>query len=180
MSLATLSPVVRSGFRLQSACIKWADKLPGDPKPKSPSKALDHKFVRSGRWVRRGAAVFLSGPALLKSFPSELLTVAYFDLLWVNVGWGIFNLLPMIPLDGGQVLTTLEAWILRRRDQLVSHALSFVVALTITGLALAARSVWIAFLGIWFAYLNGSFLLRRWQTRRDRKQDPIWIRLGRP
>ena len=119
-----------------------------------------------------GAAVFLSGPALLAASQSELLIVAYGDLLWVNVWWGVFNLLPMLPLDGGQVLVTLEAWILGRKDQLVAHALSFVVALTIAALALSGRSVWIAFLGIWFAYINGDFLWRRWQARRDRKLDP--------
>lgn len=26
------------------------------------------------------------------------------DLLWVNIGWSIFNLLPMMPLDGGNAL----------------------------------------------------------------------------
>lgn len=26
------------------------------------------------------------------------------DLVWVNVGWGLINLLPVLPLDGGQVL----------------------------------------------------------------------------
>jgi stage IV sporulation protein FB len=26
------------------------------------------------------------------------------DLIWVNVGWGLVNLLPVLPLDGGQVL----------------------------------------------------------------------------
>lgn len=119
-----------------------------------------------------GAAVFISGPPLLRYFPSELLVVTYSDLLWVNVWWGVFNLLPMIPLDGGQVLITLEAWILRRRDQLVSHALSFIVALTIIALALAGLSVWIAFLGIWFAYMNGNFLWRNWQARRDRRLEP--------
>ena len=35
---------------------------------------------------------------------SELGQAAVRDLMWVNFGWGIFNLLPVVPLDGGHVL----------------------------------------------------------------------------
>jgi Zn-dependent protease len=34
------------------------------------------------------------------------------DMVWVNIGWGLLNLLPIHPLDGGHVLL---AW-LRKRD----------------------------------------------------------------
>jgi tetratricopeptide (TPR) repeat protein len=112
--------------------------------------------------------VFLSAPFVLQPDASELVLNTYFDLLWVNVGWGIFNLLPMLPLDGGQVLTSLEAWVLRRRDQIVSHILSLLVALAITWWAFSRRWIWIAFLGIWFAYTNGSFLFQKFQAHRDR------------
>jgi Zn-dependent protease len=119
-----------------------------------------------------GGVVFLAEPFVLSPTSSFLATSAYRDLLWVNIGWGLFNLLPMLPLDGGSVLLTLEQWILKRKDQLFSHALSFVSALAITCLALRARSLWIGFLGIWFAYINGSFLHGKLQTRLDQKLRP--------
>ena len=30
--------------------------------------------------------------------------MAVSSLLWVNFGWGVFNLLPVLPFDGGHVL----------------------------------------------------------------------------
>jgi len=41
-------------------------------------------------------------------------------LLWANVGWGLFNLLPVHPLDGGKVL----AWLLPARWQGVDDFLA--------------------------------------------------------
>jgi Zn-dependent protease len=120
-----------------------------------------------------GGIVFLAGPAVLGSNPSRLLAVTYFDLIWVNVGWGIFNLLPMLPLDGGNVLLTLEEWILRRKSQLISYVISLMVALGITFLALARGWIWIAILGVWFAYTNGSALSEQFQAHRDRKFRPL-------
>ncbi len=104
--------------------------------------------------------------------PSELLTVAYRDLLWVNIGWGIFNLFPILPLDGGHVLLTLERWFTRKQDQIISHTISLLGALTITYLAFTRRSSWVAILGIWFAYSNATFLLHRIKGSRDKKLEP--------
>jgi Zn-dependent protease len=36
-------------------------------------------------------------------FASWLANVAVFQALWVNIGWGLVNLLPIYPLDGGRV-----------------------------------------------------------------------------
>jgi len=134
----------------------------------APLKHLGISLAGPATGFLFGAFVFLLGPVLLRSFPSQLAGVVYFDLLWVNIGWGIFNLLPLLPMDGGQVLVTLEQWILKRRDQIVSHVISFLVALVIAVAAFSVRAVWIGFLGIFFAYLNGSFLFQRLQLFRDR------------
>mgnify|MGYP000099900529 CR=1 FL=1 len=36
--------------------------------------------------------------------PGPVMATVVGDLLWVNIGWSIFNLLPMMPLDGGNAL----------------------------------------------------------------------------
>ncbi len=112
-----------------------------------------------------GGIVFLVGPRVLDS--EGFLASVYFDLLWVNVGWGIFNLLPMLPLDGGQVLLTLEEWLLGNKSQVISNSISLLVALGIVCLAVFYRLIWIAFLGAWFAYSSGGFLFKKLRTHRD-------------
>jgi Zn-dependent protease len=38
---------------------------------------------------------------------SDIVTTALDDLVWVNIFWGVFNLLPILPLDGGHVAVDL-------------------------------------------------------------------------
>jgi len=116
-----------------------------------------------------GGILLVAGPAILSSNPPELLAVAYSDLLFANIAWGIFNLLPMLPMDGGHVLLTLEEWISKGKSQLVSHVISLVLALGMTLLALSRSLIWIAILGIWFTYINGTALYQKFQTYRDEK-----------
>lgn len=116
-----------------------------------------------------GGICFLAGPALLTAVPSKLFTYAYQDLIWVNIGWGIFNLLPILPLDGGHVVLTLEEWLTRKRDQIISRAISLVACSALIYLAITLRSLWVAILGLWFAYSNAIFLLDRFKTSRDNK-----------
>jgi Zn-dependent protease len=119
-----------------------------------------------------GGVLYAVGPTLLRTLPAEILAVGYRDLLWVNIGWGIFNLLPILPLDGGQVLRIVERWLTKKQDQIISYMISLLGALAITCLAFTTRSVWVAFLGIWFAYFNTTFLLQRLKTSRDKKLEP--------
>ena len=139
----------------------------------TPWKHLLISLAGPGAGFLLGALIFLAGPVILGSNPSELLAVTYSDLLWVNIGWGIFNLVPMLPLDGGNVLLALEEWILRRKSQLISYVISLMVALGITLLALARGWTWIAILGVWFAFTNGSVLSEKFQASRDRKFQPL-------
>ena len=53
------------------------------------------------RWYVHGAGGTLTPTALF------LLGEAFSDLLFINLIWTLFNLLPILPLDGGQVLRNL-------------------------------------------------------------------------
>ena len=66
---------------------------------------------------------------------SYLAEVAIGDMVWINLWWGLVNLLPVYPLDGGQICrAALSHW--RPRDGAgMSLQLSLVTAL---GVALAA------------------------------------------
>lgn len=67
------------------------------------------------------------------SGPAEL-TIAngIADLIWVNVGWGLVNLIPVLPLDGGHIL---EDALGPKRTKLTAYiSITFGVAVALFGL----------------------------------------------
>ncbi len=113
-----------------------------------------------------GALVFLANPIFLAS-NSIVLEQAYQDFLWVNIGWGIFNLLPMLPLDGGNACAAIERHLTAKPEAAVTSVVSFIVAAVVLILALANHSTWIALLSGWFAVNNGNSLWQKWQRSRE-------------
>ncbi len=81
---------------------------------------------------------------------NDSLGMLVFFLLFINIFWGIINLLPVYPLDGGQIarhlFTSLNPWQGIRQ----SLWLSVLAGGLIAALALAGQDVFIA---IFFAYL---------------------------
>src|SRR5260370_37399027 len=59
---------------------------------------------------------------------NPLLKRAVSYLVWINLFWGILNLFPIWPLDGGQISRDLLDWILRANGIRVSLGISIVVA----------------------------------------------------
>lgn len=47
---------------------------------------------------------FIPFPYVLFPADWQILTSFFISLLWVNIFWGLFNLMPVYPLDGGSVL----------------------------------------------------------------------------
>ncbi|MEZ5244618.1 MAG: site-2 protease family protein [Acidimicrobiales bacterium] len=72
--------------------------------------------------------------------------VRYFVLavLWTNVGWGLVNLLPVLPLDGGHILAELLPG-----DRATRNRRAAVVSIVVAGIAI----VWLASIGIVFGAL---------------------------
>jgi Zn-dependent protease len=56
----------------------------------------------------------------------------YLSLLFVNFFWGLLNLLPVFPLDGGQIARELCEWRWRGRGERISLQISVWVAAAIT------------------------------------------------
>jgi Zn-dependent protease len=78
----------------------------------------------------------------------------YVNVLWVNVGWGLLNLLPMLPLDGGNVLALLLGAATKGRGERPAHIVSIVVAVASAGLALSLQQWWPALLAASFVAAN--------------------------
>jgi Zn-dependent protease len=95
----------------------------------------------NNRWQR--IAVYLTGPAagfllyglvlLLQSSgdmkqTTPLLRGVLFQLEFINLWWGLLNLLPIWPLDGGQVSRDFLGWLIPGQGVRASLGISIVVA----------------------------------------------------
>lgn len=65
-----------------------------------------------------------------------LLYFVYRQLIWVNLVWGLFNLLPVFPLDGGQVSRELCGMKWGPRGSRLSLQISFGTALAVVAYSL--------------------------------------------
>src|SRR5262249_18952853 len=63
-------------------------------------------------------------------------------LLFANFWWGIFNLLPMLPLDGGNVMKTILSAVTKKNGEKVARIVSVIVAGSIVLLSIRSRSWW--------------------------------------
>ncbi len=71
---------------------------------------------------------FYGLPILFEQFDSEPLNAMIWDLLWVNVFWGLINLFPIWPLDGGQVSRALLLHVRGGRGMIESLWLSMLAS----------------------------------------------------
>jgi Zn-dependent protease len=81
---------------------------------------------------------------------SELLRYA----VWVNLGWGVLNLLPVLPLDGGMIVGSLAEGAWGTRGLYAVRLLSIVVCIGLCVVAAAAGWMWSAVLAAVLAISN--------------------------
>ncbi len=72
----------------------------------------------------------------------------------VNISWSILNLVPLLPLDGGNVMRSVLQILTRGRGEKPARVVSVVVAVAGLAFALKGHSVWLAFLCGLFALRN--------------------------
>ena len=118
-----------------------------------------------------GGVVAVIGLFVFPTREGEPTPDIYKFLLLVNFVWGFLNLLPLLPLDGGNVMKSVEELITRKKDGTISRVVSLVFALGIVALSMIPEpaSTWTAFLGVWFAFANGMALYQQYQRRNDRQ-----------
>lgn len=75
-------------------------------------------------------------------------------VLFVNLGWSMFNLLPIVPLDGGQIMANGIAWVSRGRAYRLPHYVSIAFALAVGGAALYVRWFWVVLLSALYIHQN--------------------------
>ncbi|MBC7174179.1 MAG: hypothetical protein H5U40_17175, partial [Polyangiaceae bacterium] len=98
-------------------------------------------------------------------------TMVVKSLVHVNLFWGIFNLLPLLPLDGGQILVSLGDLAGKRRGRLVAIYLSLFLSVLA---ALAGIALTLPFLAI-IAALSGftSYQFAKRERLGPASNDPL-------
>jgi stage IV sporulation protein FB len=101
-----------------------------------------------------GGAVLLAGFAGVFVGAPPVIARVLHDVLWVNLGWGLLNLLPILPLDGGHITASAAEMVAGRRGRLAARAFSVVLTVTIGLWALLTGEWWILILCAIFTYTN--------------------------
>jgi stage IV sporulation protein FB len=91
---------------------------------------------------------------------ASLVDFAYVELLFVNIGWGLLNLLPMLPLDGGNVMTHGIDAATGGHGEKPARVVSLAVAGSAALFSLLHQ--W-----LWPALLAGSFVFSNWRGLKD-------------
>lgn len=94
---------------------------------------------------------WLSG--LLAGAPPAGLRIVEF-IVWVNLGWAVLNLLPILPMDGGHIAASLAEMVAGRKGRVAARVLSVVLTVLIGLWALVTAQLWILILCALFTYVN--------------------------
>jgi Zn-dependent protease len=133
----------------------------------SPGKSIVMSLAGPGAGLLLGGLVLLLAP-WLQSRDSLLASVAAQDLVFVNIGWGILNLLPIRPLDGGNIAFSLEELITGNRKGRITRVVSLVLAAGVALWALSAGQYWILLLITLMAFSNGHQIFLEIKAKLDK------------
>jgi len=115
--------------------------------------------IAAGPLVNVAFIPILSAPLVLNHYAPWLAAMpnlhAFFRTVWViNAGLLVFNMLPVYPLDGGQILRSLLWFVIgRARSLLVATIIGFAGVAGLIALALWWQSVWFGILAV-FILMN--------------------------
>jgi Zn-dependent protease len=110
-----------------------------------------------------GALVFVVARS---SSPSPLARDIINSLLYINIGWTIINLLPVIPFDGGHIMASL----LGPRRALAAWVISALVAAPAAAAGLLKGSLWIAFIFGSATFSSVGQVRRAWFASKEEKE----------
>jgi stage IV sporulation protein FB len=111
-------------------------------------------IAASGHEVAIGARTRSILPIAFEFYSSPYLNQLIFDLLYINIFWGLVNLLPIYPLDGGHVAREMLG-LVSPADGLRQSLWLSVIAATVVAV-LGWTQMHVQFLAMFFAYLAYS------------------------
>ena len=114
----------------------------------SPGKQIIVSLAGPLVGIAVGLPLFLAAPSMKLSAMQAGLVSA---IVFVNLGWGVLNLLPILPLDGGNIMSSFFQLVSPKRGETVARFVSIFVA--VVAAAYAVYVGWI-FAGL-LAFLYG-------------------------
>jgi membrane-associated protease RseP (regulator of RpoE activity) len=75
-------------------------------------------------------------------------------MIWISIVWGIFNLLPIYPMDGGNIFREIFSFFSPRQGVRFSLVTSMTIAIVLAAWALHAQMFFVTILFVYFAYQN--------------------------
>ena len=100
------------------------------------------------------AGVLIVLQASIGLFNIGYLQQIYFHFLWINIGWGLLNLLPILPLDGGQIAYTLINGLTPFQATNITRILSVLTAAILSLVAFTSQQPYLALFFAYFAVIN--------------------------
>jgi stage IV sporulation protein FB len=99
------------------------------------------------------AALLASMAGVFAGAPPAMARLLHF-VIWVNLGWGLLNLLPILPLDGGHIAASVAEMMAGPRGRVAARIFSIVLTVVIGLWALLAGQWWILILGVVLTFAN--------------------------
>jgi Zn-dependent protease len=125
----------------------------GEGPPVTPARDIVVSLAGPAAGLALGAIVFGVSRAVPME-PGSLGAELVRQALWINVAWGLVNLAPILPLDGGHVLESSAAWLAGPRGRRIAAGVSLLLAIGVIVWAVSRRQLWIGFLGLWCAAIS--------------------------
>jgi len=116
--------------------------------------------------VALGAVVYVAAQ-LLGDGKDPVMERVLLDALWVNWGYGLLNLLPILPLDGGHVMQEVVNVFSRRKNETAAVFISLLVAVVLLLVALQLQMRSVLFLLGWIAISQYQRAAILYAERRD-------------
>lgn len=105
--------------------------------------------------------VTIFGLAFTQTAVPPLAEFTFDQMVWVNIGWTILNLLPILPLDGGQITREVCTSMRPNRGEVWALYISIVAAVCVAFVGFTLRDRYLGFLFLFIAYQNFQELQAR-------------------
>lgn len=120
----------------------------------SPWRRVAIAAAGPGVGVTVGALAWLCGAATGLDDRADAAAAVLKMFVFVNLGWGLFNLLPMLPLDGGAIVAAALEGLIGPAGRTAARVLSIACALVVAAILVRGGAYIGALLCLFFVYAN--------------------------